>query len=147
MCSAYLYRQHFSSFFVLFTSFQLFNYLLRSVIDVFRVGNTDPTPEVRLKASIFRQREHISFLEITITIVHESNDNTTTGFITDKAGLIMTAWNIKGMDLESVVPSDVMNQVVETNNASPDTANAGVNDRQQLGANDTLPKVIDIRQV
>ena len=62
-----------------------------SAIGVFRVGNNDPTPEVRLKASIFRQREHISFLEITITIVHESNDNMTTGFITDKTELIMTA--------------------------------------------------------
>src|SRR5205809_7150018 len=51
------------------------------------------------------------------------------------------------MNLESVVLSDMMNQVVETNNASPDTVNAGVNDCQQLGANDILPKIIDICQM
>jgi len=62
-----------------------------NVIDVFQVGNTDSTSEVRLKVSIFCQHEHIFFLEITITIMHESNDNIITDFITDKTELIMTA--------------------------------------------------------
>src|SRR5205809_5423252 len=51
------------------------------------------------------------------------------------------------MNLESVVLSDMMNQVVETNNASPDTVNAGVNDCQQLEANNILSKIIDICQM
>ena len=62
-----------------------------SVIDVFQVENTDSTSEVRLKVSIFCQHEHIFFLEIIITIMHESNNNTITDFITDKTELIMTA--------------------------------------------------------
>ena len=62
-----------------------------SVIDVFQVENTDSTLKVRLKVSIFRQCEHIFFLEIIIIIMHELNDNTITDFITDKTELIMTA--------------------------------------------------------
>ena len=51
------------------------------------------------------------------------------------------------MNLESVVSSDMMNQVVKTNNTSPNTANAGVNDHQQLEANNILSKIINIHQM
>ena len=51
------------------------------------------------------------------------------------------------MNLESVVSSDMMNQIVEMNNMSPDTVNAEVNDCQQLEANDILSKIIDICQM
>ena len=74
-----------------FNSFPAVIYHNSSAINVFQVENTDSTSEVRLKVSIFCQHEHIFFLEIIITIVHESNDNITTDFITDKTELIMTA--------------------------------------------------------
>ena len=51
------------------------------------------------------------------------------------------------MNLESVVSSDVMNQVVKMNNASSDTVNAEVNDCQQLEANNIFSKIIDIHQM
>ena len=51
------------------------------------------------------------------------------------------------MNLESVVSSDVMNQIVKTNNTSPDTVNAEVNDHQQLEANNILSKIINIHQM
>ena len=51
------------------------------------------------------------------------------------------------MILESVVSSNVMNQLVKTNNMFSDTVNAEVNDHQQLEANNILSKIINIHQV
>ena len=51
------------------------------------------------------------------------------------------------MNLESVVSSDMMNQIVEMNNVSSDTVNAEVNDHQQLEANNILSKIINIHQM